>query len=301
MFRWRGTALLRIRLRLLAVFVLAVCLTFYDYFGGHPLVISITPFTLVGVTLGIFLGFRNNASYDRFWEGRKLWGLMVNWTRNYARQVLTLIGPPLQDAPPPSQEVVDLQHELVRRTIGYTHAVRQHLRNNIQLDELTEFLSAEDRQRLASEPNVPMALLYFMGERQCVAARKGWVHPVHHGLLEETLSRFSDIQGACERIKNTPVPFTYSVLIHSVVGVYCFTLPFALFEIMGFLTPLATVLVSYCFLGLDAVGDELEEPFGLDPNDLPLATLCTNIERDLKARIGLPLPERPRAVNEVFN
>lgn len=302
MVRVRGTALERIRWRLLTVVSLSGALTLFDHLGEAKLGLPIVPFTLVGVPLGIYLGFRNAASYDRFWEGRKLWGLLVNTSRSFGRQVVTLVGHTAdpQDGAVHS-EVVRLQQDLLKRIIAFSHALRQQLRGGAELERLGEFLDAGERTLMQRDPNPANAILTSVAEKLAGAQRRGWLHVYHHALMEETLSKFSDIQGGCERIRNTPVPFSYSVVIHRLVGVYCFALPFALFEVMGFLTPVVTSLVAYAFLGIDAVGDELEDPFGTDPNDLPLNAICRTIERDVKARMGAPLPAAPTPVDGVLD
>ena len=299
--RLRGTALIRIKWRLTAVFILASLLTAYEHTSGAKLGLSHTPFSLVGLALSIFLGFRNAASYDRFWEGRKFWGLLVNTTRSYAREVVTLVGLTAdpQDGAVHS-EVRRLQEDMIKRMIAYCHTFRQQLRGGADMESLAEYLPAAERPLLQRDPNPAMALLASIGERLVEAQRKGLLHVYHLGLIDETLSKLSDIQGGCERIRNTPVPFSYNVEIHRLVGLYCCTLPFALFDSMGLLTPVVTVLVAYAFLGIDALGDELEDPFGTDPNDLPLSALCTIIERDLKARIGYPLPAAATPIDEVL-
>jgi ion channel-forming bestrophin family protein len=300
--RLQGTALVRIKWRLFAVFVLASVLTAYEQLTEQKLALSHTPFSLVGLALSIFLGFRNAASYDRFWEGRKFWGLMVNTSRSYARQVITLVGLTAdpQDGAVHS-DVRKLHEDLIKRMIAYVHSVRQHLRGGADLETLAELLPANERPLLQRDPNPPMAILASIAEKLAEAQRRGWLHFYQLNAIDETLSKFSDIQGGCERIKNTPVPFSYTVEIHRIVGVYCCTLPFALFDSMGVFTPLVTVLVGYAFLAIDALGDELEDPFGTDPNDLPLSALCTTIERDLKARIGFALPAAATPVDEVLS
>ncbi len=131
---------------------------------------------------------------------------------------------------------------------------------------------------------------------------KGYVHPMHLPTLEQTLVALTDIHGACERIKSTPIPFSYTTLIHRIVAVYCYTLPFGLVNEVGFLTPVAALVLSYAFFGLDIVGDEIEQPFGYDPNDLPLTSISKMIEINLRQRLGeSPLPAPIKPVDEVLS
>ena len=119
-----------------------------------------------------------------------------------------------------------------------------------------------------------------------VARRKHWIHPLHIHVIEASLVALTDVQGACERIKSTPMPHSYTVLMHRIVAGYCVLLPFGFAETIGWATPIVVLFVSYALFGLDAIGEEIERPFGLDPNDLPLSTISRAIEANLRVRIG---------------
>jgi putative membrane protein len=255
-----------------------------------------TPFVLIGLPLGIFLGFRNNTAYDRFWEGRKLWGSLVNTARSLTRQIITMIEPqPEADEKDPS---VTRAHEvrMVHMLIGFVHALRHHLRDTDPFDTLGRVLPEDEVAKLKGEVNVPVAILQRLGGLVVEARRKHWIHPLHVPVIEGSLTGLTDIMGACERIKSTPIPYSYTVLMHRIVAVYCSLLPFGLAESIKWLTPVVVLFISYALFGLDAVGDEVEQPFGMDPNDLPLSTISRNIERNLRQRIGeeMPPPFEPR-------
>jgi len=286
LFEVRGSALPRIRGRLFAVFVVACAVTALYELGGKHVDFTTVPFTLIGFALGVFLGFRNNTAYDRYWEGRRLWGRLVNDARSFARLVLTLIA---TDATPgakqDAQAVVELKRAMTLRMIGYVHSLRLSLRNELgDLSELEPYLG--DVGSLRMERNVPNAVLYGLSEQIVLARRNGWLTNLDVHLLENMITDVTDVQGGCERIRSTPMPWSYTVLIHSIVATYCFTLPFGLVATTHAITPLVVVLIAYAFLGLDAVGDEIEEPFGTDLNDLPLSTLARMIEVNLLQRLG---------------
>ncbi|MCP4805549.1 MAG: hypothetical protein GY913_15570 [Proteobacteria bacterium] len=254
--------------------------------------LSTTPFAIMGVAMSIFLGFRNNTSYDRFWEGRKLWGRIVNVSRSFTRQVMTLIQSPEAGG------ARTLHEELVRRQMAYVHALRLHLRDQEWKDwqELGQFIAADELAALKTETNRPNALVHRTGELVAEAYRKGWVHAQHLPVIEGSLTEMIGVQGGCERIKATPVPFAYQVLTHRIVAIYCITLPFGLLDVVGSMTPAVVALVAFAFYGLDAIGDEIEEPFGYDPNDLPLHQLSRMIEINLRQRLGeteLPPMHKP--------
>lgn len=286
MFVLRGSALERIWPRLLLTVAVAVVVTVIDlYVGKFHGNLTPIPFSLIGLALSIFLGFRNNTSYDRFWEGRKLWGGLVNSSRTITRQVTTLISD-VDDA---------TRDELVKRVIAYVHLLRLHLRDDPDHSELRSLLPADEFAALDREWNRPVYLLQRLGERFRELYDDGRIHALHLAQLDNTLTDMTNLQGACERIKSTPIPFTYNVLIHRIVAIYCFTLPFGLIHAIGGYTPVVVALISYAFFGLDAVGEQIEDPFGLDPNDLPLGALSTLIERNLRQRMGEtelpPMPE----------
>lgn len=236
------------------------------------------PFTLVGLALSIFLGFRNNACYDRWWEARKLWGRLINTSRSSARQAMALARGDGSDA---------LVSRWVRLQMAYPHALRIHLRRQPErLGELEPFLEPGEVDALRRERNVPIALLHWMGQLARELMDRGFVDRFHLPVLEATLTDLTDIQGGCERIKNTPVPLSYTQLTHRTVAVYVTLLPFGIVQTTGLLTPLVVVMVAYCFLGLDAVGTQIEDPFEEDPNDLPLSAISRMIENDLRQRLG---------------
>jgi putative membrane protein len=248
--------------------------------------ITTTPFVLIGLPLGIFLGFRNNTAYDRFWEGRKLWGSLVNTARSLTRQLVTLIEPQPEAVEKAPEATRAHEAAMVHMLIAYVHALRHHLRDSDPFSTLERILPADEVERFRGEANVPIAILQRIAVQMVEARRKHWIHPLHVPVVEQSLTALTDIQGGCERIKSTPIPYSYTVLMHRIVAVYCGLLPFGLDETIGWATPVVVMCVSYALFGLDAIGDEIEQPFGLDPNDLALSTISRSIEANLRARIG---------------
>lgn len=299
LFAVRGTGIERIWLRLLVTLLVTVAVTLAWYNGYfRDFTLSVAPFSLVGLALSIFLGFRNGASYDRYWEGRKLWGGLVNNSRTFARGVLTLSHPATpEDAP----AVAATQRALVLRQVAFVHALRMHLRREVDLDELRDWLPAEERAALSREINVPAAINHETGAHVAALFRAGHLHPQHLLPLDLALTVNTDVQGACERILSTPVPWIYTVLMHRLVGIYCLFLPFGLVKDIGWATPVVVLIVAYAFYGLDGIGEEVEEPFGTDPNDLPISALSRMIEVNLLQRLGdTTLPPLHKPVAEVL-
>ncbi len=279
LFSIRGSDLRFTWRRIIAMTLISIFVTWFEiHYGLEQFSLTSEPFTMIGLALSIFLGFRNNAAYDRFWEGRKLWGRLVNTSRSFTRQVLTLICPKNQ---PVSPEIREFQEDLVDRMIAYVHAFRHHLRMTEPFEELRKYLTAGEVAALEHHVNVPIAILQDMGQRLRQAWDRGWITEYHLTIIEASLTDLTDIQGGCERIKNTPIPYAYTVLIHRLVAFYCFFLPFGIVKSVGPLTPVVVLLISHAFFGLDEIGDEIEDPFDTDPQALPLAALSRMIEINL--------------------
>lgn len=286
----RGSVLPTIRNSLAVTTLLAVFVTWTGgQLGPYKLTITSIPFTLMALPLAIFLGFRNNAAYDRYWEARKQWGELVLLSRNLARQCLTLVAP----APTP----IDERERMVRRAIAFAYALKHRLRGSPGDAEIAPMLAASEWQLVRSGSNLPNRLMLEMGADLAHCMREGRIAPYLVPALDATLSHMTATATACERIKNTPIPFSYTLLLHRTAYLYCFLLPFGLVDAIGYMTPPVVAIVAYTFFGLDALGDEIEEPFGTSANDLPLDALCRAIEIDLREALGdkdIPPPLAPQ-------
>lgn len=297
LFTLRGSSLRRDWHRIAAATLLSVVVTWAgQHYELQKYSLTVTPFTVVGLALSIFLGFRNNACYDRFWEGRKLWGALVNVSRSLTRQLL------LMTVPNSEEETQDkYQRGTILRLAAYVYSLKHHLRTSDPFEELQGRLPEEELDRLRKQHNVPLGIVQIMGERIRATWKAGGIHDWHMSIFEGSLTEITAIQGGCERIRSTPVPFTYTLLIHRVVAFYCFALPFGIWDSVGSLSPLVVFLISHAFFELDAIGDEIEDPFGLDMNDLPLDTISRTIETNLLDLLEDPnVPDLPQPVDGVL-
>ena len=287
LLRVRGSSFVETWPRIIAATTIATVVTYLEiHYDLDEYTLTIAPFTLVGVALGIFLGFRNNTAYDRFWEGRKLWGSMVNTARSLARQAFSLTSGT------PETELDEFRSVYVKRVIAFTHALRHHLRCTDPSADIKSHVSESDFRAIQDSSHRPLKILQQLGDDMAKARNHDWLPPMNVLAVDAQLVELSNILGACERIKNTPIPFTYTVLIHRIVASYCLFLPFGLVDTAGVLTPVVVFLISHAFFGLDAIGDEIEEPFGVLPNNLPLDTISRNIEINLLEMLGeTDLPE----------
>ncbi|KUR78440.1 bestrophin family protein [Novosphingobium sp. Fuku2-ISO-50] len=273
LFALRGTMLPRIVGRLVVIAAVGGAAVFAaDLHPGIFARIGAIPFTLIGLALSIFMSFRNNACYDRWWEGRKLWGALIIAARSLARQ----------------SQVFDDETRavLLSGVAAFAAGLAARLRGG---DEAAAIAARLPDGLVGDGPNPTDAVLSAMGRTIQRALRAGRIDPLVWARLEDQLVALSQVQAGCERIAATPVPFAYSLLLHRTAHVFCLTLPMALAGTMGWWALVPSLLVGYTFFGLDALGDQLEEPFGLEPNDLPLDAMVRMIEREMLGAAGVTL------------
>lgn len=272
------------QLALIAAIATGITLSGGDVLGWK-VGLTFVPFSLIGIALAIFLGFRNSASYERYWEARKLLGGLLNASRALTRQYLAWVESP-GDA-----------KGFVYGIVGFAHALRHQLRGTDAGPQLASLLDAGVAGELARARSKPSMLLLYLGQRLGQANRDARLHPQLASAMDQTLNELTAVLGGCERIANTPIPYAYAVIVHRTVYLYCFLLPFGLVGSIGLMTPLIVTFIAYTFLALDALNEELEDPFGTLPNDLPLDHLTLGIEITLREMLGetdLPQQAGPR-------
>lgn len=278
------------RLSLLFLYDLTIAVLFTQ-FGFTWLSQPGMPLTMMGAALSLFLAFRNNSAYDRWWEARMLWGGLVNHSRTMARRALTLIDVERRPgAADPRKLLVDLQ-------IAYVNALRCHLRKQNPFPELRGALPASIVDRLRKEQNVPAAMLLIMGELARDAFDAGRLDAIRLSAIDQSLTELCNVQGGCERIKNTPLPRQYDYGPRLLVHVYCLMLPIGLVSGLGLITPVASTLLSLLFIMLEAIGREIENPFENTIHDTPMSALSRTIEINLMQSAGVrDLPPNVRPV-----
>ena len=250
------------------------------------------PLSILGGALGIIVGFRNNSSYGRWWEARILWGSIVNNTRSLARQIVSVTEPQSEDE---REEIEEMRRRIVYYQIAYVHALRQQLRGLEPWEEMRRILPQEWAS-LEGQRNVPLELQRRTGVclKQCRDRR--WLDALHWANMDTSLNDLADAQGGAERIKATPMPKQYDYYPHLFVRIYCLLLPLAMVSTLGIFTPLGSTLVGWLFLALDKIGTDLQDPFTNDSYDIPLTSICTTIETNLRQLLGeteLPPPAKP--------
>lgn len=276
----RGSVLPQIAPRILLFAGLAAGMVALDHWLGVVPRADGTAFTVFGVALSLFLGFRNNAAYDRWWEGRKLWGGLLADMRALARELEVFV----HDA--------SERRAMLRDALAFLHWHR------VQLRGLTADAEAMARApEFAGVPNPPCAAMDRLNARLAAAHAAGTVDGFGARAISARLGGMALAQAGCERIAATPLPYVYSLLIYRTSTLYCLLLPLALVGPAGWLTPLFVAIVAYVFLGLAEVTEELSHPFGTALNALPLDAVCRAAEISLAPHLGEAPPAPLRPVN----
>ena len=271
LFVMQGSYFKRLIVPQVLLFIFSFFIYFYQtHIATEPVPLNPSVFAILGISLAIFHGFCNNAAYDRFWEGRKLWGTLVWLSRNIARQVLTL----------PNVSMAEKQ-AFIRHQIAFVHSLRQQLRSEDNTANLQRLLTVEEQQAVVGQNFIALRLTQIMGQMLANWQAEQKIDVWQWQSLDNTLGEIAHIQAGCERINNTPIPYAYFVLLHRTVYLYCFMLPFGLGNAIGWVTPFVVSFVGYTFMALNEIVDEISEPFGTGENELPLGMMCDTIETQL--------------------
>ena len=293
LFIWEGSVLPKILPRLLIILILSiVVVVLKGVFFSYKVTLDPAPFTLFGIALALFLGFRNTASYDRFCEARKIWGSLLNDSRSLARQALTISGYS-QD----SEETGIFINYLT----AFIYALKHQLRGTDATADLFKRLNPELAGHLSKARYKPALLLKEMGQWVQKAREMGHLDTILQVAFEQNIDKLSEVVGGCERIASTPIPYTYRVLLHRTVYLYCFLLPFGFVDSLSWMTPLIVVFITYTFIALEAIADEIEEPFGTEPNDLALNSLSAMIEATVLEMAGKGVEEKLTSENNIID
>lgn len=270
----------------------------YVVYGQQWLSLPNLPLSLAGAALTIFLGFRIKAAYDRWWEARMLWGALVNWSRSLARrcQIFTSAATSWEE----EQAMAHFTNRMTYWQIAFVHALRSHLREHNALADLPQWLTEEEIEALSGIDNVPVAIQLQMGKLLREAFQRGWMDEFRFVAIEQALAEITNVQGACERIKNTPFPRQFAYFPRVFTNVFCLMTPIGLVASLGLLTPLASSLIAFMLLSLESFGSHLENPFENTINDIPMSALARAIEINLKQGLGERNAPKPLAPVEGF-
>jgi putative membrane protein len=243
---------------------------------SQPILGTVIP----SIVLGLLLVFRTNTAYDRFWEGRKCWGAIVNTTRNLARQIWVSID---EKEPEDKNNKIDVLNLLV----AFGVATKLHLRGEPINNDLEELIPNFYYIKLKIMNNPPLEVAFWISDYLQQQYNRHCLNSYQLTSLQELLNILVDNLGSCERILRTPMPLAYAIHLKQLLLLYCFLLPFQIVQSLGWWTGLISALVSFTLLGIEAIGLEIENPFGYDENDLPLDAICTTMKRNIDDLISL--------------
>ena len=237
-----------------------------------PVLGSVVP----SLVLGLLLVFCTNASYERFWEGRKLWGTMINTVRNLARQIWVSV-----DTSRGSKE------QALKLLVAFAIATKQHLRQQPCQHELRHLVSPTQLDKLLTMNSPPLEIAFWLGDYLQVQQLKGRINPYQLQAMTQQVNTLVDVLGGCERILKTPLPLSYSIHLKQLLVMYCMALPFQVVNELNVWTIPVVALVAFAVFGVEEIGLEIENPFGCDLNDLPLNAICQTMERNIQDLVTL--------------
>jgi putative membrane protein len=274
-----GSVIPAIFLRVFLCGVFGSLISIFYSFGlpvSYPVLGNVVP----SIVLGLLLVFRTNTAYDRFWEGRKLWGNIINASRNLARQIWVFIQ---------EENAEDRTYKIMvlHLIAAFAFATQLHLRSEPIDQSLEELLTPQQIEKLKITNHPPLEIAFWINDYL------NWQHSgdrltdYQMTAISELLNIIVDSFGSCERILRTPLPLAYSIHLKQLLLIYCLALPLQLVSSLGWLTGTIVALMSFTLLGIEEIGLEIENPFGHDPNDLPLDTLCKNLRGHIEDLITL--------------
>lgn len=299
--------------------------------------IPFQPISVIGIAVAFFIGFKNNQSYDRFWEGRKIWGAIVNYSRTWGNQVLHVISAETKQTMTADQ-LTEERRVLVYRHIAWLHALRLQLRqpssfslkdnalvehmmtrhrgNERICEVIAPYLSEQENEDVRGRRNIATQLVKLQGRHlQQLKEKHQLMDGFDFTMMMRCLEEFYNFQGRCERIKNTPFPRQYAYFSKLFTYIFVLLLPFGLLNVFDeqfldsqglnsiyifSIVPLS-VLISWIFLTWEVIGDNSEDPFENKPNDVPMTSLTRTIEIDLRDMLDEEeLPEKAQPVENIL-
>lgn len=333
---FRLVALLALRSGMYAAPWALVVYTLYAYAGLWFLRVPFLPIATVGTAVAFYVGFKNNAAYERFWEGRRIWGGIVNASRSWAVAVTSYV-----DIGDDGMAARELRRELVMRHLAWVNALRlqlrktsrffdkparstrrrlarhaEHMRNDWER-ELAPFTPPEELAEVSAKANAATHLMAKQAAQIAALVKTQRIDLFHQVAMAEHITELFALQGACERIKNTPFPRQYAEFSRVFTIVFSILVPFGLLDVFAdhidramttieHLTPilpmlLASCLITWVFTTMEGIGDSSEDPFERSMNDVPMNALCRTIEIDLRQLLGeTELPPKEAAIDNLL-
>ncbi|MGB3264388.1 MAG: bestrophin family ion channel [Microcoleus sp.] len=241
-----------------------------------PILSSIVP----SIVLGLLLVFRTNTAYERFWEGRKMWGTLVNNVRNLARQIWVAI----EEKDPQDSA---LKKSVLRLLPAFAVSMKLHLRQESVNSELEPLMSLSQYQKLKLMNNPPLEIAFWIEDYLHEQYERNCLDVYQLTAMKELLNSMINVLGGCERILKTPIPLAYAIHLKQLLLLYSLALPFQMVNELGWGTGPVVALISFTLFGIEEIGLEIENPFQHDPNDLPLDNICVTMQRNIDDLVAL--------------
>lgn len=258
--------------------------------------LPVIPVTILGGALAIFIAFKNNSAYDRWWEARKIWGAMVNSSRLMATEVMSLMTLKHVNENGNTDDLKATQKRMIYRQIAWVNSMRMALREQPEWQVLEPYLEKEEYEQMLKAPNKSTFLNHRNGMDLERALSKGYIEDFRHMAMVGLIRDFYDQQGMNERIKKTVFPFYYTYFTKVFLWLFIIILPFALVHTMNYVSIPLSVAISFVFYIIDKLGNITEDPFENRAADIPMTAICKTIEIDLRYILGetdLPDGARP--------
>lgn len=276
--RFRGSVIPGVLERSLFCGAFGILISFL-YFKQLPVSQPVFGSVIPSIVLALLLVFRTNTAYERFWEGRKLWGSTVNTIRNLAWEIWVAVD---------EVETKDRERKIsaLRLLPAFAIAKKLYLRCETASEELKPWVSPFQYSILQNLQNMPLEISRLLGDYLQQEYRRGLLTNHQLASIHTLMNNLMDNVGGCERILKTPIPPAYVIHLNQLVFIYCLILPFQFVKDLGWWTGIFVALVSFALFGIEEIGVEIENPFGYDHNDLPLDKICQTIENNIEEFIA---------------
>ncbi|MFD2865631.1 bestrophin family protein [Mucilaginibacter antarcticus] len=278
---------IKVEMAFLTAYSIAVYVS-HTYYNFPGVSIPLAVLGILGTIISLLLAFRSNQAYDRWWEARTLWGAIVNDSRSFARQVIAFI-----DKTYDGEDKRVMKERIIKRQIAWSYSLSRFLRGQNAHRDLTKYISDEEATQMLDVEHVPLALIERQADDLRLLLHMGWINEYQQVSMDEMLTRFSNSMGACERIKNTVFPVTYSFYIHLLVMLFVMLLPFALIESFGIFQIPLVVAISSSFFLIEKMAIHLQDPFENKPTDTPTTAISQTIERNLNQLLCVESANEP--------
>ncbi len=279
LLNWQVSVIPAILPRILICFLFSLFVSFL-YENGINIALPIPSGIVPSIVLGLLLVFRTNTAYDRFWEGRKAWGNIINTVRNLSRNIWVSIA---ENSPEDRTEKIII----LRLIVAFAVALKLRLRDEKINEELAKLMPHQWYEKLKLMNTPPLEIAFWINDYLQEKHRQNKLNTYQLTSAIQLLDNLVNMMGSCERILKTPIPLAYAIHLKQLVLIYCLTLPFELVDELHWVTALVVSIISFTVFGIEEIGREIENPFGYDANDLPLDQICDTMKRNIEDLITL--------------